>query len=134
MPVSVQSQVASLRRSFRDSSTFFRRFPCTSLASNILVGWVASLQEFSCSHNVKYSSQHWAHFTFGEIYRYKSLENVVLANIILARSTLVQTVPNNQPFQTSFDLGFKAHYMARYRLKYEYLKYKKALHLICKWH
>merc|ERR1719323_1480143 len=36
MPVSAQSHVASVRRSFRDSSTFLRRLPCTRRASNIL--------------------------------------------------------------------------------------------------
>ena len=36
MPVSVQSQVASFKRSFSDSKTFFKRFPWTSLASNMM--------------------------------------------------------------------------------------------------
>ncbi len=36
MPESAQSHVASFKRSFRDSRTFFSRFPWTSLASNIL--------------------------------------------------------------------------------------------------
>ena len=75
------------------------------------------------------SLQHRGYFTLGEIYRYNSLENIVLANIILARSTLVQTVPNSQPFQTSFYQSFKAHFMARYRLKYEYFEYKKSTSL-----
>ena len=35
IPVSAQSHVASLSKSFKDSRTFLRRFPWTSLASNI---------------------------------------------------------------------------------------------------
>ena len=38
MPVSEQSHVASLSRSFRDSSTFFSRLPCNKLLGLITLG------------------------------------------------------------------------------------------------